>query len=53
MLESDYPYTSGATGEVPTECLFSASKATSIRMKNMYIIDYDQVSNISKMKSAL
>ena len=30
MLESDYQYTSGATGDDSTECLFSASDSTNI-----------------------
>ena len=30
MLESDYPYTSGANGDDSTVCLYSASKTTNI-----------------------
>ena len=30
MLGSDYPYTSGATGDDSTDCLYSASKSINI-----------------------
>ena len=33
-LESVYPYTSGATGDDSTDCLYSASKATNIKVKS-------------------
>ena len=34
MLESAYPYTSGATGENSFDCLYSASKATNVSVKS-------------------
>ena len=32
MLESAYPYTSGATGDDSADCFYSASKATSVKV---------------------
>ena len=34
MLESDYPYTSGAEGNDSTDCLYSASKTTNVTVKS-------------------
>ena len=35
MLESAYPYTSGATGDDSTKCLYKHSKATNAKVKNI------------------
>ena len=32
MLENAYPYTSGATGDDSTGCLYSASEATKVKV---------------------
>ena len=33
MLELDYPFTSGASGDATGECLYSSSKATDVGIK--------------------
>ena len=42
MLESAYPYTSGATGDDFTDCLYSASKETNVK-----VMDYKRVINLN------
>ena len=42
-LEDVYPYTSGATGDDSTECLYSVSKATNIKNGGNYEIDNDNI----------
>ena len=39
MLEGDYPYTSGATGDDTTDCLYSASKATNVTVQDWGYVD--------------
>ena len=34
MLESDYPFTSGATGDDSSDCQYSASKTTNVTVKD-------------------
>ena len=34
MLENDYPYTSGATGDDSTDCQYDQSKATNVTVKD-------------------
>ena len=36
MVESDYPFTSGATGDDSTNCLYSASKGINVKVKSAY-----------------
>ena len=39
MLEGDYPYTSGATGDDTTDCLYSASEATNVDVISYAVAD--------------
>ena len=34
MLESTYPFTSGATGDDTTDCLYSESEATNVKVRS-------------------
>ena len=53
MLESDYPYTSGA-GDDSSECLYSVSKATSVEVSEFHIIvALRQKNTIKKLKAAV
>ena len=35
MLESEYPYTSGPKNAPSTDCLYSASRATNVKVKSL------------------
>ena len=40
MLEDDYPYTSGDTGDASTECHYFASDATSVKADKITRLAY-------------
>ena len=46
MLESAYPYTSGATGDDSTDCLYSASRATNVQVKGTGGLNYNKASQL-------
>ena len=49
MLESDYPYTSGAGGD-SSNCQYSSSKATKVRAYDYDFLDWPSV---NEMKTAV
>ena len=54
MLESDYAYSSGAKGDDTTDCLYSASKTTSVTVESWGHVNFpSKVGRIVEMKTAL
>ena len=48
MLANDYPYTSGA-GDDSVDCLYSASKATSVEVSNYWYLSIPRLNSLKAM----